>query len=194
MSRTHKGSKGPGWEPWSNATEKQQQQAEWEDDVADTVVPNGKVWSFDEQLKKGRKGERLLLKHWPHPVRKHAELKGPDFVDSTGRIIELKSDSYELAKTPNFFIERWSREGVAGGPWQALEKGVTCFVYLFPDAKTWFIFEDLRLLVRTLDKLTEGCYLHNVRNVAWTTQGYKVERALLKHLYRMEVLKSERRS
>lgn len=28
MSRTRKGSKGPGWEPWSNKTDKQEQSAE----------------------------------------------------------------------------------------------------------------------------------------------------------------------
>ncbi len=44
MSRTHKGSKGPGWEPWSNLREKQEQQADYKEDEMKLVLitmPNG---------------------------------------------------------------------------------------------------------------------------------------------------------
>jgi len=32
MSRTRKGSKGPGWEPWSNLEQKQRQRADYRED------------------------------------------------------------------------------------------------------------------------------------------------------------------
>ncbi len=49
MSRTRKGSKGPGWEPWSNLHEKQKQAAESradpthfisQDELEDGCTPN----------------------------------------------------------------------------------------------------------------------------------------------------------
>jgi len=148
------------------------------------------AFDFQDQLKVGRKGELLLLKKWPHPVRKHAELKGPDFLDSEGRVIELKTDTYDMNKTSNFFMERWSDGKLKkpGGVWQAQEKGVTCFVYLFIQQKVWFVFEDVPALVKRLDSLTAKMYIHNIPNKGWTTQGYKVPRDSLKDLYRQEAL------
>lgn len=147
-------------------------------------------FSFKEQLKVSRKGELLFLKKWPHPVTK-LEGKGPDFMDTEGRVIELKTDTYDIRKTENFFMEVWSvapregKPGKPGGPWQAASKGCTCFVYLFLTNKTWFIFEDVPALLTTLDKLRENNkYLVAVRNAGYTTLGLKVKRSDLAGLYR----------
>jgi hypothetical protein len=146
------------------------------------------VWQFDKQLKVGQQGERLLLKHWPHPVRKHAELKGPDFVDSRGVVLELKTDTYPLEKTGNCFMERWGDLHLKkpGGPWRALDQGVDVLVYLFLSDRQVFIFEDLPGLVKRLDRLTQTMYIHTIPNRAWTTGGYKVPRAALADLWRQE--------
>lgn len=149
------------------------------------------TWDMQKQLKVGAKGEKLFLKHWPVPVRKHAILKGPDFLDIDNRIIELKTDTYDMDATPNFFIERWSdvKNRKPGGPWQAHEKGVQVFVYLFIKQKTWFIFEDMEALLKRLDQLTDKAYAINIPNKGWTTQGYRVKRADLAGLYREETFK-----
>lgn len=144
-----------------------------------------KVWSFDEQKKLGAKGERLFLKKWPYPVRRNEEFKGVDFIDSEGRRIELKTDTFDMSATPNFFMERysdWDRKA-PGGPWQALEKGADTFIYLFIKQKVWFVFKDLRGLIERLEETTKDAYAISVRNKAWITTGYKVHRELLSDLY-----------
>jgi hypothetical protein len=150
-----------------------------------------KKWDMKTQLGVGAKGEKLLLKHWPEPVQKHPVFKGPDFIDAQDKVIELKTDTYDLEATPNFFIERWSdvQNKKPGGPWQAHEKGVHVFVYLFIQNKTWFIFRDMPALIERLDQLTEGKYAINIPNKGWTTQGYRVKRADLQDLFQMETFK-----
>jgi len=144
-----------------------------------------KVWDMQKQLAVGAKGEKLLLKHWPHPVQRHPVFKGPDFLDIQDTVIELKTDTYDMEATPNFFIERWSNAETRapGGPWQAHLKGVEVFIYLFIQNKTWFIFRDLPALLKRLDELTDKMYVHNIPNKGWVTQGYRVKRADLKDFY-----------
>lgn len=154
-------------------------------------MTQSKKWDMKTQLGVGAKGEKLLLKHWPEPVQKHPVFKGPDFIDMHDKVIELKTDTYEMENTPNFFIERWSdlEKKKLGGPWQAYEKGVHIFVYLFIKNKTWFIFRDMPALIARLDKLTESAYGINIPNKGWTTQGYRVKRSDLQDLYTQEKLK-----
>lgn len=155
-----------------------------------TQSKSKKVWSMKTQLGVGAKGEKLLLKHWKEPVQKHPVFKGPDFIDVKDTVIELKTDTYDMDKTPNFFMERWSNaeKKYPGGPWQAHLKGVEVFVYLFITHKKWFIFRDMPALLARLEEVTEGKYVHNIPNRGWTTQGYRVPRALLKDLYTEEDL------
>ena len=149
------------------------------------------TWSMEEQLKVGRKGERLLLKHWPEPVRQREEdLKGPDFVDIKGRLIELKTDTWKVEETPNFFMERWSSvEGMRpGGPWQAVGKGSTVLVYLFINSGVWYVFEDLPALCQKLDDMVGKMSYIQIRNRGWTTRGYRIPRESLVGLYTEVVL------
>jgi len=151
---------------------------------------NGRMFHFGAQLSKGRQGEELLLAHWPCKVWRHEELKGPDFIDAQDRVIELKTDSYSLDATPNFFIERWSsvEDKKPGGPWQAAAKGCNCFVYLYASDRRWFVFESLPHLLAELNALTPDLQPVSIRNRGWTTQGYKIPRAKLAHIYREERL------
>ncbi len=147
-------------------------------------------WDFKKQLSVGMKGEKLLLQKWPHAVRKHDALKGPDLVDSRGKVIELKTDTYPIEKTANFFMERYSDASVKspGGIWQAASKGVDVFVYLFINSGRWYVFEDMAALIKRVEELTALKFLHNIPNRGYVTQGYKVRRSDLADLYREEIL------
>lgn len=47
MSRTRKGSKGPGWEPWSNLREKQEQRADYIEEEEVEMIDKSK-WKISE--------------------------------------------------------------------------------------------------------------------------------------------------
>lgn len=149
--------------------------------------PGRPEFDFAAQLRQGKKGEAFVERHWPHPIRRHEVLRGPDYVDSTGAIIEVKSDSYDMDKTANFFMERFSdgAKQTPGGPWQAMQKGVTCFVYLFLQNRTWFRFDDVPALCGRLEGLVLP--LVGIPNRGYTTMGMKVPRESLKDLFTMEV-------
>jgi len=149
-------------------------------------------FDFKAQLRVGRAGEALLLKHWPHAIRRHTELRGPDFVDSTGAVIELKTDTYDYDRTPNIFVERHSdhSKGTPGGPWQAVLKGSTTFVYLFIKNRRWLVFTDIpALCVRVEGLIVGGLVPVQVMNRGYVTLGYKVPREALAGLYIEEELK-----
>ena len=106
------------------------------------------VFDFEEQNKVGKLGEAFVKKYWTVPLRK-LEGKGPDFLDLDGNLLEVKTDSYDHDKTVNLFIERWSdySKERPGGPWQAMEKGSTVFIYLFISSKIWYVFKDIPALI-----------------------------------------------
>lgn len=151
------------------------------------------TWNMQKQLGVGAAGEALFLKHWPDKAVRHPVFKGPDFLDSKGRILEVKTDTYPMQKTPNFFMERWSdrESGKPGGPWQAHLKGATCFVYMFIGDRTWFVCEDLPQLCTELDGLIGAGKLRpkQVMNRGWITEGYAVPRVALVRHFREEIVK-----
>jgi len=150
------------------------------------------VWQFDKQMDVGRQGERLLLKRWPNPIRRRYEdLKGVDFEDSYGTLIELKTDTHDPEDTPNFFIERWSdlASKKPGGPWQALEKGADLLVYLYlfkdKDGKQqekWFRLKGLHSLTKRIEDGSMNYKVVQIPNKGWTTEGYLVPRDFIKDL------------
>ena len=146
----------------------------------------GRVWDFKDQLLVGDAGARLFQERWEAQTIPHADPKGPDFVDALARCIELKTDTYPMSKTPNFFMERWSDVGTRrpGGPWQAFGKGCNLFVYLFLADRVWFVFDDLPALLARLDSLTPGLPAKHIRNKGWVTEGYAVSRLALSDLYK----------
>lgn len=140
---------------------------------------------FQRSLRAGKAGEAAFLAF----AAKHNILLEPtdgragDFKDADGHLWELKTDSYDMDKTTNFFIERYSNaaKGTVGGPWQAEEHGCKYFAYYFPANNTAFIFETLDLLGQlTLVPLGNPI---DIRNVRHTTIGFKVPRSGLKPLY-----------
>ena len=146
-----------------------------------------KTWNMQTQLAQGRLAEADFIE------RCHLDLvqvpgKGLwDFDSSCGLKVELKSDTYPMEKTANFFMERWSviEQDKPGGPWQSLEKGADTFIYLFANSNTYFQFLDLPALVDRLDVLTKDSDLVRIKNVRWTTGGFKVRRDDLKDLYQI---------
>ena len=106
-----------------------------------------------------------------------------DFLDeSTNETYELKTDSYTVEKTKNFFIELYSNvdKGTPGGPAQAALHGSKYWVYLYAASKVYYVFDTLELIVK-LDELRK---VNNFREViipnkGWNTLGMLVSRSLL---------------
>lgn len=135
--------------------------------------------NFQADLKRGQQGEQDFLRLFTKLTGTDGR-KG-DIVAPDGKI-ELKTDFYSMAQTPNFFIERYSSIEVMspGGPWQAKAHGCKYFVYYYAGDKQGYIFlvEDL---LQQLEALEAAARLKpvEVRNKKWTTVGYKVPRSLL---------------
>jgi hypothetical protein len=142
------------------------------------------TWFFKTQLRLGQMGEMMFEQAFQGKYEK-LDGKGSDFrCTSTGVGIELKTDFWSLASTPNFFIERWSdvEKKKPGGPWQALEKGSTRFYYFYVPDLTLFEF-DTASLVSALEPIIVSIKPFDVKNERWTTQGFRVPRELLKDQY-----------
>lgn len=138
---------------------------------------------FTDSLRVGKAGECLLLEYAPTLIQLGG--RKSDFQCSiTGELYELKSDSYDMNKTANFFIEWISNEnkGSVGGPMQALEHGSKYWMYMFPKNKALFIFETAPL-VEALGAIVNNLTIVSIPNKGYNTLGYKVPRELLKHLY-----------
>jgi hypothetical protein len=138
--------------------------------------------NFQASLKKGQVGEELLLKAFPNLTK--LDGRKSDFVSDRGDRWELKTDSYDMLATPNFFIELLSdlaREK-PGGPRQAMEHGSTVWCYLFIKNSVLFTFNTAEL-VAWLDVHDKNYIPSRIPNKTWTTIGIKVPRIDLKHLY-----------
>lgn len=133
---------------------------------------------FHKSLKQGQVGEESFMRLYPHKLIR-LDGKIADFELENGDTIELKSDSYSIERTPNFFMERWSDidKGKPGGPWQALEKDIKYYIYYFPINQKYFTFET-KILVSRLNSIINNNELQPVQipNIKWTTVGFKVPR------------------
>jgi hypothetical protein len=145
-----------------------------------------KTWDMQTQLKQGKKAEEEMAERHPSGLTVVTEHRLWDLESSCGRKkVELKTDTYDMSKTENFFMERWSvaEKEKPGGPWQALENGANIFIYLFSKNNTYFECRDLKKLVKRLNTLTKDIKPTNIRNIKWTTQGFKVRRADLEDCF-----------
>ena len=139
--------------------------------------------SFKKSLEIGKAGEAALQKLWPDLVQlpgRHSDF----FLQSTGETVEVKTDSYSMSATANFFIELMrdvERERI-GGPAQSLIHGSSLWVYWFIKDKVAFIFET-RDLVAWLKENHMKYPQRNIKNNGWTTVGILVPREDLKALY-----------
>lgn len=110
--------------------------------------------------------------------------------------VEVKTDSYDRAATPNFFMELRTRIAghpgeYVGGPWRAASHGVDRFVYLYhnpartPSVAYWF--DNVPELVAHLDGNRESYQTRRVRYGRVTAVGLLVPRAGVRHLCRRVV-------
>lgn len=137
-----------------------------------------KVHDFKESLAVGHAGEASFMLLMPGLTRLDGR-KNDFVIEATGETVELKTDSYCMTNTSNFFMERWSSwaDQKPGGPWQSKS---TYYVYYFKQNNTAFVFktDELRAFLET--QTFRGI---TIPNKGWTTVGFKVPRELLKHLY-----------
>lgn len=156
-----------------------------------------KVYGWKKQLKIGEEGELLFRDLWYSNFQNQL-IKSPvrdyDFLTEDGLKVELKSDNYDPAKTPNFFFERFSvlSQQKPGGPWQSYEKGADIFIYQFVLTSEAYIFRNIPELIQTIEYLVHEHALkpRKVANKTYFASGYAIERTLFKHLY--EHIKLER--
>ena len=137
-----------------------------------------KVWSMKKQLSYGLAAEEELCHRHPKKLTKVTGHRKWDLEDVQGNRYEIKTDTYNMDKTQNFFMERWSvlDKKKPGGPWQALHHGADIFIYYFPANRTYFECKQLKTLVKRLNSLTKKSGLVYIPNSGWTTAGYKVRR------------------
>lgn len=137
---------------------------------------------FKTDLERGKAGEALFLTHFPQ----YEALNGyeSDFRNKeTGDLAELKTDYYDMDKTPNFFIELWSDINTKrlGGPRQAKKHGSKYYYYLYINNMIIYEFnvEDLCAFIGLNEDNYSNRYIHNE---SWCTEGLLVPREDLKHL------------
>lgn len=146
------------------------------------------MYQWESQLAIGHKGEQLIKETYPNHFDWFVKSNASDFIyKKNGTPTEVKTDTYSINKTPNFFIERYSKQHrhSPGGPWQAWEKGSRIFIYFFINDGKLFVFKNLQaLIVLVEDYVTERSIpLIEVPNKGYITLGYKIPRKILSNLY-----------
>jgi len=138
------------------------------------------VFTFKKQIGVGNVGENLFLKTYAGST-KSTDLKY-DFTYK-GKKVELKTDTYPMEKTSNFFMEQYGsiEDKKLGGPWRASQDEVDYFVYLYLADKKFFWFET-KSLVKFLDECVKDLRGKSVWNRGYTTFGFAVPRALVDDL------------
>jgi len=146
-----------------------------------------KVFSFKTQLEVGDRAEQLFLEYYPKKLKIYPGREW-DFTEVySKKSVELKTDTYNMDKTDNFFMERYSdmHRETPGGPWRAKQDDVDIFCYYFSRHNTWFQFNNIPKLVRKIDKIILQQKLRPIyiKNQGWITSGYKINRSELDELY-----------
>lgn len=138
------------------------------------------MFQFKDQLSVGASGEELF--HSLYPKLEKADGIKFDF-KYKNKTVELKTDTYSMLKTPNFFMERYSdvERATNGGPWRAAHDNVDYFVYMYVQQRKCFWF-DSKKLVEFLDVYCKNKSMINIPNKTWTTAGYLVPRTAVSKL------------
>ena len=138
------------------------------------------VFGWHEQLSVGNKGERYFQTLYPSAVKTNGRVD--DFV-LNGKRIELKTDTYSMAKTPNFFMEYVgnTKSGAIGGPWRTCKDNIDYFVYLFLYDKKLFWFNACELS-KFLDEKIKTMKPKRVKNATYEAYGFAVNRDEVAHL------------
>src|SRR5574343_90895 len=153
-----------------------------------------KVHSFQKSLKRWQYAEalwvELMTQKYPMYQIERLDRRMHDFVMHSplgSFTIELKSDSYDMEKTPNLFMERWSvwETKKPGGVWQAQTKDIDLYCYWYPKNKIMLTGDVNRLILNIEAMKIPDKKLIPIFNRGFTTKGYKLER---KSLYEVEGL------
>lgn len=146
----------------------------------------GKVFNFHDQRRIGDVGEADFVRIYEklEPKKSLTDFK-IDFSLNNGKTVELKTDSYDMEKTPNFFMEQLTISGPnssLGGPWRSKEHKVDYFVYYFIKNRIFFWFEPVSLC-EFLDKFIEEYSLKPIsipnidnRGGYYEALGFKIPR------------------
>lgn len=152
--------------------------------MSDYKIISKKKFGFKEQMYAGDKGEALFKKAYKK-VEKPIKTDGRkfDFYVNETETAEIKTDTYSMSKTKNFFMERFSstQSKKPGGPWRAAEDDVDYFIYLFISDNVFYWFEP-KALSKFLDDYIKSEKPIFIRNKGWETEGYKVKREDIAHL------------
>lgn len=145
------------------------------------------TFTFKDQLVVGDRGEELFQQYYPTKLELYPGREYDFTCTETGKTVELKTDTYSLFKTENFFMERYSdidkKEDKPGGPWRALKDNVNLFCYMFVRENVYFEFDITQKLIDRLDEYTERKGLVYIKNRGWITGGYKVPRKIVEEFY-----------
>lgn len=150
----------------------------------------GKVFNFKDQMRIGDIGESDFSKIYESlkPV-KDTKNRKIDFTLNNGKTVELKTDSYSMSKTANFFMEKntvsHDETSKAGGPWRSKEHKIDFFVYYYMTEKVFFWFEP-KALCKVLDKYIKSEKLKPIsipnrdgKGRTYRSYGYKIPRESL---------------
>lgn len=129
-----------------------------------------------KDLERGDVGEQEFLQTFP-TYRKvdDSQMYECDFQCLyTGETVELKTDYYDMNKTPNLIVERYSNQqkGTPGGPYRH-STDLTYWVYYYRKNGI-FIFYNALQLIETVDSL--ALPLVPIQNNGYTTGVFKVPR------------------
>lgn len=139
-----------------------------------------KKFDFKKQILTGDIGEKDFYNFYKKlsPVKSEDDL-AYDFKLKNGDTIELKTDTYNMENTPNFFMEYYSdmKAQKMGGPWRAYNDSVKMFVYYFIENKTFYWF-NTKDLYNVLEKYiaSKNPRLYSVVNKGWITKGFVIPR------------------
>lgn len=146
--------------------------------------PMSKSFSFQKQLSTGKEGEFLMQEFYHMPLIPSEDRKYDFKCVHTGHKIEIKTDTYDMTRTPFFFFERYSNseKETPGGPWRAVQDRVPVFVYFFIKNNRYFVFKNLPKMVQKLNRqIVKGKFdIVKIFNKGWITQGYKIPREFVK--------------
>lgn len=147
----------------------------------------GKVFNFKDQLRIGDIGESDFIKIYEklEPVKSIKDRK-IDFTLNNGKTIELKTDSYPMEKTENFFMEKNTilpdKREILGGPWRSFDHKIDYFVYYYMSDKVFFWFEP-KSLCKFLDKYIKKNSIKPIaipnrdgKGNTFRSYGYKIPR------------------
>lgn len=102
-----------------------------------------KIFDFNSQIGLGANGERDFISTYRRFGASPSTDRKWDVVLANGKTVELKTDSYSMTDSPNYFMEQCTvsyGQKAPGGPWRAREHQVSFFVYYFiaNGAFCWF--------------------------------------------------------